>query len=161
YSDGLIMWSNLRFYADLNDSDRAVMEALPSAARGVPDAPVVSGWSETDGKLHWTDDSDNIAGFVIERQVESGDWLTVGTVGEDEPYWSDPAAYVLTPYSYRVRAFGGGGVSAPSEPTEFASHSHTMSALEPHDAIYFSARQEGDPDHAMILRPNQRPNSLD
>ena len=81
-----------------------------------PTAPsnlTASGFSRTQVRLTWTDNSGNESGFAIERSTSSG-WLQVGTVGANINTFTDGNLSAWTTYSYRVRAFNSSGSSAYS-----------------------------------------------
>ncbi len=54
--------------------------------------------------LSWTDSSSNEDGFSVER-----DGVEIATLGPNVTDYSDPGLDCDTMYSYRVRAFNGGG----------------------------------------------------
>lgn len=64
-------------------------------------------------RLSWTDNSDNEAGFRIQRAVGSrGSFAYLATVGPDRSGFTDTTAVVGKVYRYRVRAFNEAGPSA-------------------------------------------------
>jgi Zn-dependent metalloprotease/transcriptional regulator CtsR len=57
--------------------------------------------------LAWTDNSFDEEGFSIERSTDGTTFLVVATVGPNVAAWADTGLTAETPYTYRVRAFGG------------------------------------------------------
>jgi hypothetical protein len=66
--------------------------------------------------LAWRDRSSNESGFTVERckGAMCGAFLQIATVGANTLSYSDTTLPVRGTYSYRVRAFNGGGVSSYS-----------------------------------------------
>jgi FtsP/CotA-like multicopper oxidase with cupredoxin domain len=85
-----------------------VVDALPVAPSGLN--AVLAGQQVN---LTWTDGSSNELRFLIERSVNSGAYATVGTALANAVSFTDtlPAG---TTFTYRVRAVGAAGQSAPS-----------------------------------------------
>jgi PKD repeat protein len=61
--------------------------------------------------LHWTDNSNNEAGFYIERALSGGTFTRVGQVAANKAKFSQSVAKGT--YIYRVQAFGSGGATSP------------------------------------------------
>ena len=68
--------------------------------------------------LSWTDNSDNEAGFAIERSPGTGSpvWAEVGRVAANVTTFKDEGLPPSTAFSYRVRAFNAGGYSQYAGP---------------------------------------------
>jgi predicted phage tail protein len=61
--------------------------------------------------LSWTDNSDNEAGFKIERAGASMNWREIAIAGVDTPYFLNAELTASVTYYYRIRAFNDGGNS--------------------------------------------------
>ncbi|MFN2326574.1 MAG: hypothetical protein ABR551_11905, partial [Gemmatimonadales bacterium] len=65
--------------------------------------------------LAWSDNANNEDGFRIERALSgTGTFVQVGTTGANVAGYADNAVSPGSSYSYRVLAYNGAGVSAPS-----------------------------------------------
>lgn len=64
--------------------------------------------------LAWTDNSADEGGFKIERSADGVDYLEIASVGADTTTFVDRTTDPAKTYSYRVRAYNGGGVSGYS-----------------------------------------------
>jgi len=82
---------------------------------GPPPAPpselVATAASSTQINLSWQDNSDNESGFQIERMKSSGSYSRIATVGAGVTSYSNTRLSADTAYSYRVKAYNGGGSS--------------------------------------------------
>lgn len=67
--------------------------------------------SAAEALLNWNDNSNNEAGFNVERSVEGGSWEQIGTTGVDEASYSDVTVEAGVNYTYRVNAYNDFGVS--------------------------------------------------
>jgi hypothetical protein len=56
-------------------------------------------------QVTWTDESDDEAGFRVERRVPGGAFAEVGTTGPDTTRFVDTGVSPGAPYEYRARAF--------------------------------------------------------
>ncbi len=86
-----------------------------------PDAPtglVAAAASSSQINLAWTDNSDNEAGFEIERCQGSGctDFVQIAIVGQNVQFYADTGLSASTTYKYQVRAYNSGGYSGYTEP---------------------------------------------
>ena len=84
----------------------------------VPDAPgnlnaVADSASRID--LSWNDNSDNEAGFCIERRPQGGSYAQIAVVVADTTGYADTDVGASTTYCYRVRAYNSAGDSAYCE----------------------------------------------
>lgn len=79
----------------------------------VPTALTASAVSGTQINLSWTDNSNDEIGFSVERMV-AGRWAPLASVASNVTGYSSTDLNGSTTYYYRVRAFGAGGASAPS-----------------------------------------------
>src|SRR3990172_1408268 len=64
-------------------------------------------------RLLWTDNSDNEAGFKIERVI-GGTFAEIATVSANVTSYTDSGLLAGSIYCYQVRAFNSAGASAPS-----------------------------------------------
>ncbi len=67
--------------------------------------------SKTEINLYWTDNSDNEAGFKIERKTAGGTYTAIATLSSDTTNYKDAGLTPGTTYYYRVKAFNGKGDS--------------------------------------------------
>jgi hypothetical protein len=85
----------------------------PSAPSGLTATAV----SPTQINLAWTDNSTDESGFKIERCIVKGktcNFVEIAQTGANVVAFSNTGLTKNTKYSYRVRAFNGGGDSAYS-----------------------------------------------
>ena len=61
--------------------------------------------------LSWTDRSTNETGFKIERKLQNGIFLQVGTVASNITTFTDTGLNASTIYIYRVFSYNSGGNS--------------------------------------------------
>ena len=61
--------------------------------------------------LTWTYDSSYESGFTLQRKIGAGSFADLATLVADSDSYSDTTAVPGTQYTYRVRAFDGGGSS--------------------------------------------------
>lgn len=68
--------------------------------------------------LTWTDNSNNEAGFAIERSPGTGapTWVEIARVGPNVTSYKDEGLAPSTAFSYRLRAFNAGGYSGYAGP---------------------------------------------
>ena len=90
-----------------------------------PDAPAglaATAASASRIALAWTDNSTGEEGFRIERSLYADrDFAQIAAVGPDETTYSDAGLLPGNVYHYRVLAYAGRGVSAPSNVASAAS----------------------------------------
>lgn len=98
------------------------------ANANVPDAPTGLVVSQDDMHviLQWTDESDNETGFMIERAVAGGSFAEYAAVAVNTTTYTDTDVQSGQTYAYRISAFNGDDVSAPT-----ASASITIGSLVP------------------------------
>ena len=98
-------WAGASAYSNVAD---ATTPALPLA----PSNLVATFATLTRVDLSWQDNSDDEAGFKIERQVAgSGTWSQIATDVANTTSFADTTVIAGTPYSYRVRAYNWKGDS--------------------------------------------------
>jgi hypothetical protein len=100
------VWGASSYSNELN------VRTLPYAPSG-PSGLVANTVSQTQIDLAWVDNSNNEAGFRIERDSGSG-FVEIATVGAGATAYSSTGLTANTPYSYRVRAYNAGGNSGYS-----------------------------------------------
>jgi subtilisin family serine protease len=82
----------------------------PTAPSGLTATAV----SKSQINLAWTDNSDNEAGFKIERSTDGSNFSQIATVGANVTAYSNTGLARNKLYYYRVRAYNDGGDSAYS-----------------------------------------------
>jgi len=84
-----------------------------------PTSLVATPVSNTKIGLTWLDNSDNEAGFRIERKTpqSGGTYVPVATAGANRKAFTDTSLAANTGYYYRIRAFNLGGASSYSNET--------------------------------------------
>jgi hypothetical protein len=74
--------------------------------------------SDTQIDLGWIDNSDNEAGFEIERSLDGSNWMPIDTVGMNTTGYQNSGLEASTTYQYRVRAYNEFGQSPYSNPND-------------------------------------------
>jgi len=92
--------------ADFSNTANVTIDTIPNTASGVS-ASLSSDSSSV--SITWQDESANENGFVIERNVNSGSFSDLVTLGSDITTYTDSSVSAGTTYSYRVRAFNAIG----------------------------------------------------
>jgi titin len=92
----------------------AVSATTPPTAPMAPSHLTAGAVSNVQIDLTWQDQSNNEAGFKIERKTAEGAFAEIAAVGENVTSYSDPGLSQDTPYFYRVRAFNAAGQSGYS-----------------------------------------------
>ncbi len=129
-----ILASNVTSYSDTGLTEltayqyqviasNAVGPSVPSAVASVvtkPTAPSdlqTTSVGSTEVDLAWTDHSNGLAGFDVQRSDISGSsWATIGTTLASVTSYADTSASAATRYLYRVIADNGSVVSSPTAP---------------------------------------------
>lgn len=107
--------------------------------------------------LAWTDQADNEAGFIVQRQVVGGAWdLAYATVAADQTGYMDTGLIAGT-YTYRIVATNSHGDSAPSNaasaaivqsvPTDPTNLTATVNGFD----IDLSWRDNSDNENAFVI----------
>lgn len=95
----------------LNAYNAVLHLAQPNAPSGLSAAAV----SSSSIHLTWTDNSNNEAGFKIERRTgTSGSYSEIATVGANATGYNDAGLSSATLYSYRIKAYSPAGSSGYS-----------------------------------------------
>ena len=92
----------------------ATAGSSPISPPVVPTNLTVTATSDTQIDLAWVDNSNNDAGFSVERSVNRGSFVEVAIVGANVKTYSDEALALNTRYDFRVRAYNAGVNSAYS-----------------------------------------------
>lgn len=82
----------------------------PNAASGL----LATATTTLGATLVWTDNSSDESGFRIERQIGSGAFATLTTVGANVTSYNDSGLTLGTMYTYRIVAYNAAGDAAPS-----------------------------------------------
>lgn len=77
----------------------------------VPSNFRVNGRSRTTISLAWGNNSSNEQGFVIQRRLGTGAWVTAVVLGANTTSWTNTGLIPNTSYGYRIRAYNGIGTS--------------------------------------------------
>ncbi len=91
---------------------------LPTNAPAVPTNLIASATSSSRIDLSWTDNSDNEAGFKLERSTNGVDFVQIAAVGPGVTNRADIGLAPDTTYLYQVRAFNAAGDSPYSNPAQ-------------------------------------------
>lgn len=99
--------TNPNNYDTDGDSISDSLDSQPTLAN--PYAPSSAFVSEdlndpTKAKLHWQHDGANVTGFLIQKKISSGNWVTLGQVGAGVYEYSDQGIVANQNYYYRVKA---------------------------------------------------------
>jgi uncharacterized protein (TIGR02145 family) len=95
-----------------------------------PGNPAAEAISTSQINLFWEDNSQNEAGFKIERSTDNINWDVIGTVGPNETVFQDTGLEFYGPYFYRIRSFNAAGDSDPTNTVEaFACVSPTANTI--------------------------------
>lgn len=135
-------------YGDLVIDDVCVILRSADAAVPAPPAfPVATAAGARRVELVWIDASSNETGFQIERSIEpAAGFVGIGATASGRANWSDTGVEPATVYFYRVRAVGGGGVSAYSEVVSATTDSPHEEWLAGFDWSGADSSDTGDPD---------------
>ncbi len=109
-------------YLNLSQGELATL-TVNAGATPAPANPTnlsVVQFSAVNGQLIWKDNSSNETGFRIERQVNTGAYTGIATVGQNAITYNDPGPFTQgSVYYYRVVAQGAGGDSVASNEVSF------------------------------------------
>ncbi|GEM_PF-4086925 len=139
----------VRAFNDTGESDDSNI-AFAITDGGVLTVPVApSGLSavaisQSEIQLHWSDNSDNEEGFIIERAVDPNlIWFQIDTVQPNQTQYVNRNLPADSTYFYRIRAYNAAGTSAPSN----VAGATTSSAQGGQRRVEFS---DGDGDVAIF-----------
>ena len=113
--------------------------ATAAFASPVPPAPSnlhLNVVSSTALRLFWNDNSANETGFEIHRQLPSGGWSLLATVGANVTTFTNNGLTPQTAYAYKVRAVNGGHLSGFSNVASATTAQETLSAPANLSAAY-------------------------
>lgn len=82
----------------------------------------------TQANLSWTDNSENEAGFRLERSTDAVAWSVIATLPANTTAFTDAGLAADTTYYYRVRAYNGGGFSGYSNTADVSTVSNPPTA---------------------------------
>jgi fibronectin type 3 domain-containing protein len=143
YSDTAVTSGNAYVYAVYATADAMTSAAAftqgaipPTAPTGLSATPVAG----PGALLHWTDNSSNETGFLIDRSTDGGStWNLVTTVGANVTVFADATALGMANYVYRVRAASAHALSTGSQanvsiplaaPVGVSAHAWSASVIE-------------------------------
>lgn len=89
----------------------ATTQAPPVTLPAAPSLLMATSISSTQINLTWTDNSDNEAGFYIERSANGMNYTQIADVGPGVTNYSSLNLTPSTTYNYRVRAYNAAGSS--------------------------------------------------
>lgn len=145
----------VRSYNEAGRSDHS--NEVSAAALSIPNPPsyledtVVSASKVT---LTWSDNSDNEAGFKIERKAAGGIYSQIKTVGKDITTYTDTGLSSDTLYYYRVRAYNNMGNSKYTE-AAIRTAQETLIKLSVGSTSYYVNNQLKTMDAAPIISDNR------
>jgi hypothetical protein len=79
-----------------------------------PTGLIATPTSNTQIKLTWRHNSNDVLGFKIERRIGTGDWAAIPSVGANQTSVYDNGLRSSTNYGYRMRAYNANGDSTYS-----------------------------------------------
>ncbi len=95
-------------------NEAAATTAPPPPPPAAPSGLTAIAASSSQIDLSWTDNSGDETGFKIERHAGDGNFAEIATVGADVTAFNDTGLNPSATYTYRVRAYNGGGDSGYS-----------------------------------------------
>jgi Domain of unknown function (DUF1929)/Glyoxal oxidase N-terminus/Fibronectin type III domain len=108
-------------YSNTADADTASLCTTPTPTptptatpTPTPEGPTnltAAAVSRSQINLAWTDNSNNETGFKVYRRKNGRSFRQIATVGANVSTYSDTGLHRSTTYTYRVRAYNGGGNS--------------------------------------------------
>jgi subtilisin family serine protease len=123
------------------DASAAVGGGSLPPAPAAPTGLSASAISSSQINLAWTDASNNEDGFQIERCTGAGcsNFTQIATVGAGVQAYSNTGLTASTSYSYRVRAYNGGGVSDYAGPATAATPAAPQPPAAPSNLVATAA----------------------
>jgi subtilisin family serine protease len=105
-----------RVYASNSAGNSPASNEAAASIPSPPSAPTSLGGGLSGGAvaLSWTNTASNATGVVVERQVGTGSWTEIATLGAAATQYTDATVQAGTTYSYRVYATGVAGNSGAS-----------------------------------------------
>lgn len=96
-------------------------------------------------ELTWTDNSTNETGFKIERKIDSGNFVEIGSTGKDVTIFSDREIILNTNYAYRIYSLNNEGksISYSNEATIKTINFPTLTTTTPTEVTFNSAKSGG------------------
>jgi titin len=107
YFNGQI--DEVRIYNQVLDPQEINALSLPPAA---PTSLTVTPASGTELDLAWTDNSTYATGYIVQRSVNNGPWVSLPTLPSGTNSYNDTGLSPNTLYSYQVQAIDTAGASA-------------------------------------------------
>ena len=102
-------------YADNSTGAYTVAVTTAASTPAAPSGLTATVASSSQINLHWTDNSTNETGFMIERKTgAAGTWGQIATAGVNATSYADSGLAASTNYVYRVRANNAAGPSSYS-----------------------------------------------
>ena len=114
---------------------------IPTAAPAAPSSLTVTAVAPSTVTLSWTDNSNNEAGFAIERSSNDVTFSQVGTVGVNQTTYEDSGLSSQAEYYYRVRAFNSYNSLSYSNYTNIVSA--TTTSLNSESPVHLYHFDEG------------------
>ncbi|MGE5350654.1 MAG: fibronectin type III domain-containing protein [Acidobacteriota bacterium] len=119
-----------RYYWRVSSKNAAGSSQFSNACNFVtvmirPDQLAASSFGIKKVKLIWSDNSDNEAGFIIERKT-TGSYETIDTVSANKTSYIDTTVQTGTTYIYRIKSFNAAAMSQYSNETNVT----TISSVE-------------------------------
>ncbi len=81
--------------------------------------------------LHWTDNSSNETGFLVERSLNGVDFTQVATLGAGSTSYASNGLLASTTYYYRVRAYNSAGNSSFSNTASVRTNAAALVPARP------------------------------
>jgi predicted outer membrane repeat protein len=102
---------------------------ITATAPLAPDSLVAAASSDTEIALAWNDNSNNEAGFKIERSLDNTNWTEVGTAGANTNSYTDTGLNANTQYYYRLSAINGVGTSTTIDTSSTTTNTGTTTPI--------------------------------
>ncbi|HEX5886894.1 MAG TPA: fibronectin type III domain-containing protein [Pyrinomonadaceae bacterium] len=112
--------------SSFSNTASATTSGTPTAVPAAPSGLTATTISRSQINLSWTDNSGNESGFTIERCRNAGctNFAQIAQVGANVTTFADTGLNKNTTFTYRVRAFNGGGNSAYSNTASARTLNH-------------------------------------